>query len=266
MVVGDLGPGLGGHGQEGGFPHVGEAHQAHVGQELQLQDHRPLLPRQAGFGELGGLPGGGGKVLVPPAAVAPPAEDEGLVPRHVLDDLPGLRIPHHGAPGDLEDQGAAVLAGALLAGAVAAVFGHVLPLVPEVHEGGHTVVHLEDHVASPAAVPAVGAAGGHVFLPVKGHAPFPPAPERTRIRAVSMNVFAMGYLQKREFFPGACPWKKRWDVRFPPGGRETAARLLRGVLVRKKPRTAPGLVAQGITPQRPPRWKPACGPCPAAQT
>ena len=31
MVVCDLGPGLGHHGKERGFPHIGKPHQTHVG-------------------------------------------------------------------------------------------------------------------------------------------------------------------------------------------------------------------------------------------
>ena len=164
VVVGDLGPGLAHHGEQGGLAHVGEAHQAHVGQELELQDHVPALAGQARLGEAGHLPGGGGEVLVAPAAVAPPGQHEAVGLGHVADDLLRLRVPHHRAPGHLDDQVRPVLAGAALALAVHAVFRHVLALVPEVHQGG-----LQDHAAPPAAVAAVGAAGGHVLLPVEGH-------------------------------------------------------------------------------------------------
>ena len=34
MVVGDLGPGVGGNGKQGGFSHIGKAHQAHIRQKL----------------------------------------------------------------------------------------------------------------------------------------------------------------------------------------------------------------------------------------
>jgi len=78
-------------------------------------------------------------------------------------------VPDHGAQGDLDDQVLPIPAGAALAGAVHAVGGHVFALIAEVHQGGHMPVHLEDHVAAPAAVAAVGSAGGHVFFPVEGH-------------------------------------------------------------------------------------------------
>ena len=107
-------------------------------------------------------------MLVAPAAPAALAQNEGLLVRHVLDDLPGLRVPDDGAPGHPQDQVGPVLAGAALALAVHAVFGHILALIAKVHQGGHVVVHRDHHVAAPSAVAAVRAAGGHIFLPVKG--------------------------------------------------------------------------------------------------
>ena len=169
VVVGDLGAGLGGHGQQGGLAHVGEANQTHVSQELQFQQDVPLLAGQTCLGELGGLTGGGGKALVAPAAVAAPAQDKGLVVGHIPDDLLSLGVTNDGTTGDLDDEGCAVLAGAVLACAVAAVFGHVLALVAEVHQGGHAGVGLDDDVAAPAAVAAVGTAVGDILFPVEGH-------------------------------------------------------------------------------------------------
>ena len=168
MIVGDLGLGPADHRQQGGLAHIGEAHQTHVGQQLQLQHHVPALPGQTRLGKAGHLTGGGGKVLVAPAAPAALAQNEGLLVRHVLDDLPGLRVPDDGAPGHPQDQVGPVLAGAALALAVHAVFGHILALIAKIHQGGHVVVHRDHHVAAPAAVAAVRAAGGHIFLPVKG--------------------------------------------------------------------------------------------------
>ena len=166
VVVGDLGLGPAHHAEEGGLAHVGKAHQPHVGQQLQLQNDLPGLAGVARLGEAGHLTGGGGEVLVAPAPPAALTEDEGLVPGDVLDDLLGLRVPDDGAPGDLQDQIGPVLAGAALAGAVHAVFRHILALIAEVHEGGHVVVGHHHHVAAPAAVAPVGAAGRHVLLPV----------------------------------------------------------------------------------------------------
>ena len=59
---------------------------------------------------------------------------------------------------------------AALAAALAVYTGgrHIFALVAEVHQGGHIVIHLHDDAAAVAAVAAVRAAGGHIFLPVKG--------------------------------------------------------------------------------------------------
>ena len=53
---------------------------------------------------------------------------------------------------------------------------HVLALITEVQQGGHIVVDMENNAASMAAVTAVRAAGGHIFLPVEGHRAVSAAP------------------------------------------------------------------------------------------
>ena len=169
MVVGDFGPGLADHRQEGGLAHVGEAHQPHVGQELQLQQHVPGLSGQSGLGEAGDLPGGGGEVLVAPAAVAPPGQYKARTLGHVADNLLTLRVPDHRAPGHPDDEVLSVLAGAALALAVHAVSGGVLAFVAEIHQGGQVVVDFQNHVAAPAPVAAVGSPCGDIFFPVEGH-------------------------------------------------------------------------------------------------
>ena len=70
VIVGDLGLGRRDDADKGGLAHVGEADQAHVGDDLQFQLDVQVLPRQAGLGKLGNLTGGGGKVGVAPAAAA----------------------------------------------------------------------------------------------------------------------------------------------------------------------------------------------------
>ena len=180
VVVGDLGVGPADHAEEGGLAHVGEADEAHVRQQLQLQHHVVALAGQAALGEAGGLTGGGGEVGVAPAALAPPAEDIGLVAGHVLDNLVGLGVPDQGAPGDADGEGLAVLAALALAGAVHPLFRRIFALVAEVHQGGQVVVHLEDDVAAAAAVAAVGTAGSDIFFPVEGDAAVAavPGPDR----------------------------------------------------------------------------------------
>ena len=169
VVVGDLGLGLGYHGEQRGLAHVGEAHQPHVRQQLQFQDDIMGLAGESRLGKAGHLPGGSGEVAVAPAAPTAFAEDIGLAARHVLHDLAGLCVPHQRAPWNLDDQICAVLAGLPGPLAVGAVASHVLALVAEVHQGGHIVIHLQNDGAAPAAVAAVRPAGSHIFFPVKGH-------------------------------------------------------------------------------------------------
>ena len=168
VVVGDLGLSPADHAEQRGLTHIGETYQSHISQQFQFQNNLAALAGVARLGKAGDLPGGGGEVLVAPAAPAALAEDEGGVIRHIVDDLLGGGVPDDGAPGDPQDQVRAVSAGATLAAAVCAVGGGVLALIAEVHQGGHMIVHRDHHVAAPAAVAAVRAAGGHIFLPVEG--------------------------------------------------------------------------------------------------
>ena len=168
VVVGDFGVDLGHHAQQGALSHVGEAHQSHVRQQLQLQHHVVALAGQARLGKAGHLTGGGGEMLVAPAAPAALAQHKGLVVGHILDDLAGFGVPDQGAPGHADGQTLAVLAAFAAALAVYTVGRHIFALIAEVHQRGHIVVHPDDDAAAVAAVAAVGAACGDVFFPVKG--------------------------------------------------------------------------------------------------
>ena len=169
MVVGDLGVGLADHTEQRAFAHIGKAHQTHVRQQLQLQHHIVALAGQARLGKAGNLTGGGGEMLVAPAAPAALAQHIGGIVGHVLDDLAALGVAHQRAPGHTDGQALAVLAGLAAALTVHAVAGHIFALVAEVHQRGHVVVHLQDDGAAVAAVAAVGAAGGDVLLPMERH-------------------------------------------------------------------------------------------------
>ena len=171
MVVGDLGMRLADHAEQRGLAHVGEAHQPHVRQQLQLQNDVVALAGQTGLGKARHLTGGGGEMLVAPAAAPALAQHEGRVVGHVLDDLAAFGIPHQRAPGHLDGQALAVLAGLAAALSVHAVAGHIFALVAEVHQGGHVVVHLQDDGAAVSAVAPVGAACGDIFFPVERHRP-----------------------------------------------------------------------------------------------
>ena len=169
MVVGDLGLGRADDADQGGFAHIGEADQPHVGDQFQFQAHLKLLAGQAGLGEFGDLAGGGGEVGVAPAAPAALGHHHRLVAGNIRHHQAGVRLLHQGAPGHTDDKVGGVLATAAGRAAVLAGFGHILALVAEIHQGGEVVVGHKHHVAAPAAVAAVGAAGRHELLPVKTH-------------------------------------------------------------------------------------------------
>ena len=169
VVVGDFRPCVGGDGEQCGLAHVGEAYQTYVRQQLQFQNHIPLLTLQAGLGESGHLPGGGGVVGIAPAPTAAPGNDKVLAGGHIHDDLTGLGIPDNGAPGDVDDEIFAPFAGHFPTHAVDTGGCLILALIAEVQQSGQIVVDVEHHTAAMTAVAAVGAAGGNVFFPVEGH-------------------------------------------------------------------------------------------------
>ena len=95
VVVGDLGLGRADHGDQGGFAHIGEAHQAHIGQQLQLQG-APPTPRRAvpGLANRGTCRVGVAKWLVAPAALAALGQPlTGSRVGHIGHDPAGVRHP-----------------------------------------------------------------------------------------------------------------------------------------------------------------------------
>ena len=174
MVIGDFGPGLGDHRQQGALAHIGEADQTHIGDELQLQSDHPLFTGQAGLGKAGSLTGGGGKMAVAPATPAAFGRHKRLVPGHILKQRSGFRVPDQSAAGHFDEDVFAILAAAALAGAVGAVLGHIFPLHAEVQQGGEVVIRLKDNAAALAAIASIRPAGGDVFFPVKGDSAIAP--------------------------------------------------------------------------------------------
>ena len=70
MIVGDLRAGVAHHGQQGGFTHVGESHQAHIRDHLQLQFHPQLLAGLTRLGIFRRLHGRSGIMHIAQAALA----------------------------------------------------------------------------------------------------------------------------------------------------------------------------------------------------
>ena len=171
VVVGDLGPRRADGGDQGGLAHVGEADQAHVGDQLQFQRDLDVLAGQARLCKFGHLAGGGGKMRVAIAAAAALRHHHRLVVGQVGDDQPAGGVLDDGAHGHLDDKVGGVGAVAVAAPAVAAGLCGILALIAEIHQGGKVIVHHKDDVAAAAAVAAVGAAGRHELFAVEADRP-----------------------------------------------------------------------------------------------
>ena len=169
VVVCDLRVRLRHHGQQRALAHIREADEAHVRQQLQLEQDRVALARQTGLGKARHLPRRRGEVLVAPAAAPAARGHERLARGHVVHDRAAVRVAQQRAARHADVQALAHTAGAALALTVGTVAGHIFALVAKVHERGHVVVHFKDDVAAAPAVAAVRAAGGHIFLAVEGH-------------------------------------------------------------------------------------------------
>ena len=169
MIVGNLRL-CGAHNRnQGGFSHIREAAQPHIGQQLQFQLHLKALAGVAGPRKAGDLSGGRGKVLVAPAALAAAGHHHRLIPGKIRHHATGFRLPHHGSFRHLDDKALAGFAAAAGAAAVLAVFGGVFFLVAESDQAAHIGIRLEDHVSPSSAVAAVRAARRHKFFPVEGN-------------------------------------------------------------------------------------------------
>src|SRR5690606_34624903 len=155
-IVGDLRRGRGHGADQGALAGVGEAEQADVGQQLELQSQQPLLallarrelPRRAVGRAL--------EVHVAKAALAAPGHEQAVaVAGHVAADLVGGDVDDLGAD-RADDRGVlAALAVALLAHAVLATLGAEPLLVAEVDQGVEVLRRLQPHAAAVAAVATV---------------------------------------------------------------------------------------------------------------
>ena len=167
VVVADDGLGFTDDRDERRFADVGEAQQSDVREQFQFELQLPFFAGSAVLGKAGRLSRGGREVPVAPAAASAAGRDEFLFIGHVGDDGVGLDFPDDGALRDLDVEVLAPFSVTLVAAAVLAVFRLVLPLVPEVRQGGERVVDHKDDVPASAAVSAVGPAAGDIFLTVE---------------------------------------------------------------------------------------------------
>ena len=170
-VVGHARPRRGDRGDERALADVGEAEEADVGHDLQLQLDLADLARVAFFGAARGSVVRCRKVDVAAPTLAALGHDHALlVRRHVGDELTRGRVADLRADGDVLF---AVLSSAAVAvAAVAVLAARALdhPRVSEVEERRHTLVADEDDARAAAAVTARRAPEGYELL----------APERRR--------------------------------------------------------------------------------------
>ena len=152
---------------QGGFAHVGETDQAHVGNDLQFQRQVQFLAGQAGLGKFGNLAGGRGKPGISPAAAAAFGHHNRFVTGQVCHHQAGVRFLQHRAAGHADDQILGIAAFLAGAAAVFAVGSRVLAFVAEVHQSGQVVIGHKDNAAAAAAVAAVRAAGCHKLFAVE---------------------------------------------------------------------------------------------------
>ena len=93
---------------------------------------------------------------------------KGLVPAHIRHQAACLLIVQQGPPGDPDNKIGGGLSRAAVGPALLPVFRHVFALVAEVGQRVDPIVGNKHHAAAPSAVPAVGAAGRHIFFPMEG--------------------------------------------------------------------------------------------------
>ncbi len=167
-VVGDLRLGARQAGDERRLAGVGQADEADVGQQAQLQLDLPFLPGQPLLGQARRLPGRRREGLVAAPAGAP-AGDAHLLARR--DHVEARAVPATDLRAGRDAHDERVPVGAVLEGAhaVAAALRAEVPGALEELQVAQVVVAAQDDVAATAAVAAVGPALGHVGLTAEGH-------------------------------------------------------------------------------------------------
>ena len=156
-VVGDLGPGAGDRGDQAGLAGAREAHEADVGDHLQLEADVELVAGLAEEGEPGGLALGAGQRGVAEPAATALGDDELAAGAHHVGEHLAVGGHHDRAVGDGQHQVGAVPAVLVVTRTVAAVLGLAPRAVVVVDERRDVGVDPQDHRAARAAVATVGA-------------------------------------------------------------------------------------------------------------
>ncbi len=173
-IIGHLGPGGGDGSQQRALAGVGHADEADVGDELQFQAQSPLLALGSRLGVARGLIGGAFEMPVAASAFAAAGDDHAFFRRiEIGQEQLMIRVENQSAGRDVNDQIVAAESGHFFAHAGLAAFG--LPMMPagEIEQGILIRIGDENDAAAVAAVAAVGAALGDVFLAPEGDASVP---------------------------------------------------------------------------------------------
>ena len=103
MIIGNLRPCRGCHGQQCGFTYIRKANQTYICQKLQFQTDFQLLSREARLGKTRSLTGWCSKMDITPAATATTRRNKRFRIRQVLNNLTGFGITQNGTAGYPDD-------------------------------------------------------------------------------------------------------------------------------------------------------------------
>ena len=156
--------------QQGRFARVGHADDPNVGDQLELQFQPERFPLFAVFSQprrtvVGSLEG-----CVPPPAAPPPHDHVGLPRMHKIGQkLPTLRMAGHCPGGDRNAQVSAVRTGAVGTPTVGTCLRPMVNPMLQMVEGVEGRVDIQNDVAPPPPVAAIGAASRDKFFFAKGN-------------------------------------------------------------------------------------------------
>src|SRR6266540_3081761 len=173
-VVGDLGAGGGGARHDARLAGVGEADQADVGEQPQLQPQAALLPGLAALVEVRDAPAGRQGGVAAPAAPAPGGHEAGAGGGEIGEQA-AILVADHGADRHGQEAVGAVGALAVVALAVGALAGALVRVEVVLDQGRHAGVGRQYHVPAVTAVATVRPTPGPVLLTVERGDPVAPA-------------------------------------------------------------------------------------------
>src|SRR5262249_6293609 len=154
-----------------GLADVGVAHQAHVGEQLELQAQNSFLARLTRLMLARRLVRAGSKMLIATTATSAVGYDNALVSlRKIVDLLTALVVIHDGSDRHLQDHTFAITAGAIGTFAVASTLGVVFRIEAEMDQRVVAFAGFHAPVAATPAVAARRAAAGNELLAAKSHA------------------------------------------------------------------------------------------------